>query len=70
MGGVEEAVEDGGVEGGEGDGEVEEAESADAGVGEDGPGAIALEGGGEAVSLWCAGLGFVEGGKFGGGVLF
>lgn len=53
MGGVEEAVEDGGVERGEGDGEVEEAETADAGVGEDGPGAVALEGWGEAVSLLC-----------------
>ena len=31
--------------GGEGDGEVEEAESPDAGVGEDGPGAVALGGG-------------------------
>ena len=70
MGGVEEAVEDGGVEGGEGDGEIEEAESADAGIVEDGPGAVALEERGEAVSLWCAGLDFVEKGEFDGGVLF
>jgi len=40
-----EEGEDARVGGGEGDGEVEEVEGADAGVGVDGPGAVALVGG-------------------------
>lgn len=45
LGAGAEAGEDGGVVGGEGDGEVEEAELAYAGEGVDGPGFLTLEGG-------------------------
>ncbi len=54
---IAEAGDEGGVVGGEVDGQVEEEELPDAGVGEDVPGFFALDGGGERVS----GVGFWRG---------